>query len=80
MQCCIPDPTSFETFSGGAMSCNLAATTSMHSSEVHSLCMIDLSASFSGLVHRAKYDFAQFVVEGDRFPKISSEIDLTHQN
>ena len=80
MQCCIPDPTSFETFSGGAMFCNLAATTSMYSIDIHSLFMINLNASFSGLVHRAKCDFAQFVVEGDRFPKISSEINLRHQN
>ncbi len=37
--------------------------------------MVQVNASFSNLD-----DFVQFVVEGGRFSKISSEIDKTHQN
>ena len=82
-QCCIPDPHHLERFQTMLCFCSLAATTSMWPvtpSQVDSLFMVDLNASFSSLVHRATCDFVQFVVEGDRFPKISSEIDLTHQN
>ena len=82
-QCCIPDPHHLERFQTMLCFCSLAATTSMWPvtpSQIDSLFMVDLNASFSSLVHRATCDFVQIVVEGDWFPKISSEIDLTHQN